>query len=50
VSHRAEKPRLSLRTKQCVVATVEESVLSTEMDNFESQEEDNLNGSFGIPP
>ncbi len=36
VSHRAEQ--LCLRTKQRVVATVEESVLRTEMENFESQE------------
>jgi hypothetical protein len=38
VSRRAEQ--LCLRTKQRVVATVEESVLRTEMENFESQEED----------
>ena len=37
-SHRAEQ--LCLRTKQRVEATVEESVLRTEMENFESQEED----------
>jgi hypothetical protein len=38
VSHRAEQ--LCLLTKQRVVATVEESVLRTEMENSESQEED----------
>jgi hypothetical protein len=38
VSRRAEQ--LRLRAQQCVVATVEESVLRTEMENFESQEED----------
>jgi hypothetical protein len=38
VSRRAEQ--LCLRTKQRVVATVEESVLRTEMENIESEEED----------
>jgi hypothetical protein len=37
-SHRAEQ--LSLRSQQRVVATVEESVLKTEMAGLESQEED----------
>ncbi len=37
-SHRAEQ--LSLRSQQRVVATVEESVLKTEMADLESQEED----------
>ena len=37
-SHRAEQ--LSLRSQQRVVATVEESVLKTEMTGLESQEED----------
>ncbi len=37
-SRRAEQ--LSLRSKQRVVATVEESVLKTEMGVLESQEED----------
>ena len=36
VSLRVEQ--LCLHTKQCVVVTVEESVLRTEMENFESQE------------
>ena len=38
VSRRAEQ--LCLRTKQRIVATVEDSVLRTEMENLESQEED----------
>jgi hypothetical protein len=37
-SHRAEQ--LSLRSQQRVVATVEESVLKTEMAVLESQKED----------
>ncbi len=37
-SRRAEQ--LSLRSQQRIVATVEDSVLRTEMDSFESQEED----------
>ena len=37
-SHRAEQ--LSFRSQQRVVATVEESVLKTEMEGLESQEED----------
>ncbi len=37
-SHRSEQ--LSLRSQQRVVATVEESVLKTEMTDLESQEED----------
>jgi hypothetical protein len=37
-SHRAEQ--LSLRSQQRIVATVEESVLKTEMAGLESQEED----------
>jgi hypothetical protein len=37
-SRQAEQ--LSLRSQQCVVATVEESVLKTEMAGLESQEED----------
>jgi hypothetical protein len=37
-SHRAEQ--LSLRSQQSIVATVEESVLKTEMTGLESQEED----------
>ena len=46
VSRRAEQ--LCLRTKQRVVATVEESVLRTEMENIESEEEDAP--KFGISP
>ncbi len=38
VSHRAEQ--LCQRVKQCVVATVEDSVLHTEMENLESEEDD----------
>ena len=37
-SRRAEQ--LSLRSQQRIVATVEESVLKTEMTGLESQEED----------
>jgi hypothetical protein len=37
-SRRAE--HLSLHSQQCIVATVEDSVLRTEMDDLESQEED----------
>jgi hypothetical protein len=37
-SHRAEQ--LSLRSQQRIVATVEDSVLRTEMTDLESQEED----------
>ena len=37
-SHRAEQ--LNLRSQQRVVATVEDSVLRTEMTGLESQEED----------
>jgi hypothetical protein len=37
-SHRAEQ--LTLHSQQRVVATVEESVLKTEMEVLESQEED----------
>ena len=37
-SRQAEQ--LSLRSQQCIVATVEESVLKTEMADLESQEED----------
>jgi hypothetical protein len=32
--------QLSLHSQQCIVATVEDSVLRTEMTRFESQEED----------
>ena len=39
VSRRAEQ--LRLRVQQRVVATVEDSVLRTEMENFESEEDDN---------
>jgi hypothetical protein len=38
VSHRVEQ--LRLRAQQCVVATVEDSVLCTEMASLESQEVD----------
>jgi hypothetical protein len=38
VSHRVEQ--LRLRAQQRVVATVEDSVLRTEMENLESEEED----------
>ena len=38
MSRRAEQ--LCLRTKQRIVGTVEDSVLRTEMENLESQEED----------
>ncbi len=38
VSQRVEQPRL--RAEQRVVATVEVSVLRTEMENLESEEED----------
>ena len=38
MSRRAEQ--LCLRTKQRIVATVEDSVLRTEMENLESQEGD----------
>jgi hypothetical protein len=38
VSHRSEY--LHLYTKPCLVSTVEDSVLCTEMENLESQEED----------
>ena len=38
VSRRAEQFRL--RTQKRIVATAEDSVLRTEMDNLESQEED----------
>jgi hypothetical protein len=38
ISRRAEQFRL--RTQQRIVATVEDSVLRTEMENLESQEED----------
>jgi hypothetical protein len=38
VSRRAQQ--LRLRAQQRVVATVEQSVLRTEMENLESQEED----------
>ncbi len=38
MSRRAEQ--LCLRTKQRIVATVEDSVLRTEMENLESQQED----------
>ena len=38
VSRRAEQ--LCLRVKQCVIATVEDSALRTEMENLESDEED----------
>jgi hypothetical protein len=38
VSHRVEQPRF--RAQQRVVATVEVSVLRTEMENLESEEED----------
>ena len=31
---------LSLRSQQCIVVTVDDSVLRTEMTGFESQEED----------
>ncbi len=34
------KAQLRLRAQQCVVATVEDSVLRTEMENLESEEED----------
>ena len=37
-SRRAEQ--LSLHSQQCIVATVEDSVLRTEMSDLESQEED----------
>jgi hypothetical protein len=37
-SHRAEQ--LSLHSQQRIVATVEDSVLQTEMTDLESQEED----------
>ncbi len=43
VSHRAEQ--LRLRAKQRVVATVEDSVLRTEMVNLESEQEDTLDMS-----
>ncbi len=35
-----QSEQFSLRSQQCVVATVEESVLKTEMTGLESQEED----------
>ncbi len=38
VSRRSEK--LCLRTQQYILSTVEDSVLRTEMDDLESQEED----------
>ena len=34
------KAQLRLRAQQCVVATAEDSVLRTEMENLESEEED----------
>ena len=37
-SRRVEQ--LTLRSQQCIVATVEDSVLRTEMTDLESQEED----------
>jgi hypothetical protein len=48
VSRRVEQ--LRLRAQQRVVATVEDSVLRTEMENLESEEEDAPGGSFGISP
>jgi hypothetical protein len=41
LSHRAEQ--LILRSKRCIVTTVEDSVLRTEMTGLESQEEDTPN-------
>ena len=35
-----QSEQFSLRSQQCVVATVEESVLKTEMTGLESQEDD----------
>jgi hypothetical protein len=35
-----QSEQLSLRSQQCISATVEESVLKTEMSDLESQEED----------
>jgi hypothetical protein len=48
VSRRVEQ--LRLRAQQCGVDTVEDSVLHTEMENLESEEEDAPDGSFGISP
>ena len=48
VSRRVKQ--LRLRAQQRVVATVEHSVLRTEMENLESEEEDAPGGSFGISP
>ncbi len=39
-SLRLEHPKLSLLSQQCIVDTVEDSVLRTEMTGLESQEED----------
>jgi hypothetical protein len=47
-SRRAEQ--LSLRSQQRVVATVEESVLKTEMTDLESQEEDAPNRILFFKP
>jgi hypothetical protein len=47
-SRRAEQ--LSLRSQQRVVATVEESVLKTEMEGLESQEEDAPKGLLFYKP
>ena len=46
-SRRAEQ--LSLRSQQRVVATVEDSVLKVEMTGLESQEEDALPETQGLP-
>ena len=48
VSHRAEQ--LRLRAQQRVVATVEDSVLRTEMENLESEEEDAPRRVYGSSP
>jgi len=40
VSHRAEQLCLSTKLYRSIVATVQDSVLCTEMENLESQEED----------
>jgi len=48
VSRRVE--RLCLRASQRVVATVEDSVLRTEMENLESEEEDAPGGFLEISP
>jgi hypothetical protein len=48
ISHRAEQ--LRLRAKQRVVATAEDSVLRTEMENLESEQEDTLDMSHTFIP